>query len=220
MDREGSTILEAESSRAVQTRFSDDVSTDRQLSPPISNRYLHATEDLIKHGIPRNRRLRKTRMHAHTHVSPSNIYEPRKRYKSAELKLVRSDENCIAGIFRGICLPWKLSACPFVEWYYHSSGEWDIFNEVWGEKSSRGRNWKIKRNIYKSHHISRISLSERDISVDLEYTMKEMKSILNYLKVLLFSKFRVSNIGISRIRIGGYLVQVGKFGFTILLGYR
>ena len=105
MDREGSTILEAESSRAVQTRFSDDVSTDRQLSPPISNRYLHATEDLIKHGIPRNRRLRKTRMHAHTHVSPSNIYEPRKRYKSAELKLVRSDENCIAGIFRGICLP-------------------------------------------------------------------------------------------------------------------
>lgn len=97
----------------------------------------------------------------------------------------------------GICLPWKLSACPFVEWYYHSSGEWDIFNEVWGEKSSRGRNWKIKRNIHKSHHISRISLSERDISVDLEYTMKEMKSILNYLKVLLFSKFRVSNIGIS-----------------------
>lgn len=50
--------------------------------------------------------------------------------------------------------------------------------------------------------------------------MKKMKSILNYLKVLLFSKFRVSNIGISRIRIGGYLVQVGKFGFTILLGYR
>lgn len=75
MDREGSTILEAESSRAVQTRFSDDVSTDRQLSPPISNRYLHAMEDLIKHGIPRNRRLRKTRTHIHTfHRRIDNIW--------------------------------------------------------------------------------------------------------------------------------------------------
>lgn len=120
MDREGSTILEAESSRAVQTRFSDDVSTDRQLSPPISNRYLHATEDLIKHGIPRNRRLRKTRMHAHTHVSPSNIYEPRKRCKSAELKLVRSDENCIVGIFRHLppvktfCVSVRRMILPFL----------------------------------------------------------------------------------------------------------